>query len=170
MRSPIPFIILIILILFLPACDGTAPSPPPDESGTGSTITPPPSATSVPIGESGIDTAIETLVIGTWKSVCMEVSSDVYTITTIVFDGAGQENDTVDFYSDPACASATGLVKTNQTSYSLGGSIIASGKNAYEIDTTINLVGTQARWSARQQRNGRANAIRYHSHRERHFI
>jgi len=96
-----------------PACGGTVTTPPLDGSG------------------------IETLVIGTWKSVCMDVGSDVYIITTIVFDGDGQENDTVDFYSDPACASATGLVKTNQTNYSLGGNIIASGKNAYEIDTTI---------------------------------
>ena len=113
MRSLIPVIILIILIAMTSACSGTAPAPLLDESG------------------------IETLVIGTWKSMCMDVGSDVYIITTIVFDGVGQENDTVDFYSDPACASATGLVKTNLTNYSLGGNIIASGKSAYEIDTTI---------------------------------
>lgn len=67
----------------------------------------------------------------------MDLGSDVYIITTIVFDGLGQEIDTVDFYSDPACTSATGLVKTNQANYSLGSNVIASGKNAYEIDTTI---------------------------------
>ena len=111
MRSPIPFIILIMLVTMLPACGGTATSTPLDEPGIESTNTPPPSATSVPIGVSGLDTGIETLVIGTWKSVCMDLGSDVYTITTIVFDGAGQENDTVDFYSDPDCASATGLVR-----------------------------------------------------------
>jgi len=126
MRSSIPLIIIIILIAMAPACGGTATTPPLDGSG------------------------IETLVIGTWKSVCMDVGSDVYIITTIVFDGDGQENDTVDFYSDPACASATGLVKTNQTNYSLGGNIIASGKNAYEIDTTIIDSPSSQRVSARQ--------------------
>jgi len=113
MRSSIPLIVIIILIAMLPACGGTAYTPP--------------------LGESGI----ENLVKGTWKSGCMDVGSDVYIITTIVFEDDGQEIDTVDFYSDPACTSATGLVKTNQTNYSLGGNIIASGKNAYEIDTTI---------------------------------
>jgi len=144
MRSPIPLIILLVLIAMAPACGGTATTPPLDESGIEPTNTPqptatyvPPTSTSEPIGVSGIDTGIEILVIGTWKSVCMDVGSDVYIITTIVFDGVGQENDTVDFYSDPACTSATGLVKTNQTNYSLGGNIIASGKSAYEIDTTI---------------------------------
>jgi len=116
MRSPILLIILIILIVLTPACGGAATTPP---------------------GVSGIDTDIETLVKGTWKSVCMDVGSDVYIITTIVFDDDGQEHDTVDFFSDSACSSATGLVKTNQTNYSLGGTIIASGKSAYEIDTTI---------------------------------
>ena len=139
MRSPILFKILSIMILMIPGCGGTAPSPPPGGSGVGPTNTPLPSAASVAIVASGTDTAIETLVIGTWKSVCMEVSSDVYTITTIVFDGAGHEIDTVFFYSDPDCASATGLVKTNQADYSLGGNLVASGKIAYEIDTTINL-------------------------------
>ena len=124
MRSPIPLILIIILIAMAPACGGTATYVSP-------------TSTSEPIGVSGIDTGIETLVIGTWKSVCMDVGSDIYVITTIVFDGVGQENDTVNFYSDPACASATGLVKTNQTNYSLGGNIVASGKSAYEIDTTI---------------------------------
>ena len=113
MRSPIPFIILIILIAMTSACSGTAAAPLADESG------------------------IETLIKGTWKSVCMDIGSDVYIITTIVFDGDGQENDTVDFYGDPTCASATGLVKTNQTNYILGDNITVSGKSAYEIDTTI---------------------------------
>jgi hypothetical protein len=140
MRSPIPLIILIILLAMIPACGGTPTVPPPDETGIEATNTPPPSTTSVPpttTSESSGESGIDTLIIGTWKSVCMDVGSDVYIITTIAFDGAGQENDTVDFYSDPACASATGLVKTNQTNYSLGGNIIASGKSAFEIDTTI---------------------------------
>ena len=144
MRSPIPLIFLLILVVMIPACGGPAATTPPDESGIEAPNTPPPTvpylpptSTSETIGESGIDTGIDTLIIGTWKSVCMDVGSDVYIITTIVFDGAGQENDTVDFFSDPACASATGLVKTNQTNYSLGASIIVSGKNAVEIDTTI---------------------------------
>jgi hypothetical protein len=127
------------------ACGGgTTTTPSLDESGIEPTNTPPPTVAYVPptptselIEVSGIDTGIETLVTGTWKSVCMDVGTDVYIITTIVFDGGGQENDTVVFYSDPACASATGLVKTNQTNYSLGGNITANGKNAYEIDTTI---------------------------------
>jgi hypothetical protein len=67
----------------------------------------------------------------------MDAGSGVYISITSVFDGAGHGSDTVVFYSDPGCTSATGLIKTNQISYSLGANIIVSEKSAYEIDITI---------------------------------
>lgn len=74
---------------------------------------------------------------GAWKSGCMDAGDGTYVIITLVFDGAGLGNDRTDFYSDPGCASATGLVKTSQTTYALGGGSIISEKNAYEIDISI---------------------------------
>jgi len=157
-KTPMPLIALILLIVMVLACGGTASTPTQEESAAEiaapETSEPRPSAadptayleptntpqpaTPEPIGTSGTGSSIESLVIGTWKSVCMDVGSGVYIIITTVFSGAGHGNDIVDFYSDPGCASTTGLVKTNQTSYYLSGSIIVSGKRAYEVDTTIN--------------------------------
>ena len=141
MRSPILLVVLILLTAMAVACGGPVASPTiaiePTNTPQATATNLPSTSTPEPIGVSRTDTSIESLVMGTWKSLCMDVGSDVYIITTIVFDGVGQENDTVVFYSDPSCASATGLVKTNQTTYSLHGNIIASGKSAYKIDTTI---------------------------------
>lgn len=110
--SVVKFLFASILVVSLAACNG----------GGG--------------GGNGCD--IELTIIGTWESVCVDAGSDDYFIMTITFTGDGQQNDTIDFYNDPVCDSATGLVKTNQGSYSLGDSITASGMSACEIDGTIN--------------------------------
>jgi hypothetical protein len=160
-----PFIALTVLITISLACSRTAGAPSPDEietetvasetseplpSAVEPTVTPeptntphpadtdaPPASTPESIEESAAGSGIESSIMGTWKSVCMDLGDGAYIIITIVFDGAGQLNDRADFYSDPGCASATGVVKTSQTSYSLGDSIIINDKNASEIDLTI---------------------------------
>ena len=151
----IPMIVFALPIAIALACGGSVPTTIPGEIATevGSSETSDPDSTAVePIATleptntlqptdtnvppTGSD--IETLILGTWKSVCVELDPETSIITTINFDGAGQANDVVDFYSDPACTSATGLVKTNQTSYILGDNVTASGKSAYEIDLIVN--------------------------------
>ncbi|HEB71124.1 MAG TPA: hypothetical protein ENI77_00705 [Nitrospirae bacterium] len=88
---------------------------------------------------SGSSSSIESSIIGTWVSVCQFIGGpEPYIKATVTYQSGGQETDTVLWYMDSACSSATGLKKVNQTSYSLGNSVTASGKSAYEIDVTIN--------------------------------
>jgi hypothetical protein len=163
-QHPIPFIALTLLLAMTIACGGTAGAPSEDDTPAETaaadasepsaaeptaepepTGTPHPTATEVPLtatpepaAGSGTGSDIESSMTGTWKSVCMDIGSGSYIIITLVFDGAGGGYDVTNFYSDSGCTTATGLVKTSQTRYALGGSSIISEKNAYEIDITIN--------------------------------
>jgi len=89
-------------------------------------------------GVSGAD--IASTIKGTWKSVCMDLGSNTYIISTATYDGAGTATDKTVFYSDPGCSSPTGLVKsTSSLSYVIGNKVKAvDGTDANEINITIN--------------------------------
>ncbi|MCP4143282.1 MAG: hypothetical protein GY755_23840 [Chloroflexi bacterium] len=142
-------LLLALLAAMALACRGTAATPHPEEKSATllpATAIPDTVTTTIPesipepteAGEVDSDSDTGVSIVGTWTSTCIDSGSGTYIIATIVFDETSQENDIVNFYSDPGCTSATGMVKTNQASYSLGTSTTASGKNAYEIDITIN--------------------------------
>ncbi len=81
---------------------------------------------------------VEAAIKGKWKSTCMDLGGSVYILVSVSFDGAGKSNERVDFYQDATCATATGLVKTNQSSYSLGPRMGQQGDlDLFPIDTTI---------------------------------
>ncbi len=110
-------ILTIAFILFLVACGGGGGSS--DSSGSGSSI--------------------ESLMVGTWKSVCINIGGpEPYITITITYSDGGSTVETVIWHTDPACASPTGLMKINQSAYSFGANLTASGKNAYQIDVTQN--------------------------------
>jgi len=94
---------------------------------------------------SGSSSSVESSIIGTWVSVCQLIGGpQPYIKTTITFQSGGQETNTILWYTDSGCSSATGLKKVNQETYSIGASVTASGKSAYEIDaTTVSWVMTQ---------------------------
>jgi len=90
-------------------------------------------------GGSSSSAGFDASLIGTWRSVCMFIGgSEPYIIAIIHYLGAGQATDSVEWYSDAGCTSATGLKKVNISTYDVGESITASGKSGYEIDATIN--------------------------------
>lgn len=90
-------------------------------------------------GTSGTSSGTELSMIGTWKSVCMYIGgSDPYIIAIINYFGGGVSTDTVKWYSDPACASATGLEKLYMNTYSFGNGVTASGMSGVELDATVN--------------------------------
>ncbi|VAX18873.1 hypothetical protein MNBD_NITROSPINAE02-1697 [hydrothermal vent metagenome] len=90
-------------------------------------------------GSGGSGGGSESSLVGTWKSVCMFIGGpEPYIIITKTYNTNDSFVDTVLWFTDSACASATGLKRVNQNSYSLGGKVTASGKSAYEIDITTN--------------------------------
>ena len=82
---------------------------------------------------------VDSALKGTWKSICMDLGSSTYIVTTATFDGAGNSNDKVVFYKDAACSAPTGLVKTNsKVAYSIGPRMGQQGDlDLYPIDVTI---------------------------------
>jgi hypothetical protein len=87
------------------------------------------------LAETGVEAALK----GTWKSVCMDLGSSVYIVSTATFDGAGASNDQVVFYKDSACTTPTGMVKANsKVSYSVGPRLGQQGElDLYPMDITI---------------------------------
>ncbi len=118
-------ILVAIFIISLSACGGGGGSSSSSDSSGGS--------------GGGSGGGIDSQMVGTWKSVCvLPQDAEQYLITTIAYSSGGSAVETVLFYTDSACSSATGLKKVNQSSYSFGDNVTASGKSAYEIDITIN--------------------------------
>jgi hypothetical protein len=80
----------------------------------------------------------QTVIKGTWKSVCMDLGG-VYIMTTVSFDGAGASNDRTDFFNDAACSAPTGMAKINsKVGYSIGPKMGQQGDlDLYPIDVTI---------------------------------
>lgn len=129
--SLIKLLVVSLLTVSLVACGGGGGGGSSSDSDTGST------------GDSGgsgsSSSTFEASLIGTWRSVCMFIGgSEPYIITIIHYLGSGQATDSVEWYSDSGCTSATGLKKVNISTYDVGNGITASGKSGYEIDGTIN--------------------------------
>lgn len=82
--------------------------------------------------------SIQEQLKGTWKSVCMKLDSGGSMVMTSTYSGAGSSQDKVVFYQDPACATPSGLVKTNTSvTYTLGPPSTSGDKKIYPIDATI---------------------------------
>ncbi len=82
--------------------------------------------------------AAQAALKGTWKSVCMNLGSNVFITIKSTYDGAGNSKDKVVYFSDPGCSTPTGLVKANSSvSYKVGRQFDVGSRKAYEIDSSI---------------------------------
>jgi len=87
---------------------------------------------------SNAQVPIESAIKGQWKSNCMDLGSSVYVVISASFDGAGKSNDKIDFFKDAICLAATGMVKTNHSTYTIGPRIGQQGDlDLFPVDITI---------------------------------